>query len=298
MSDTNKKLIIAVLLLSIIGLGIYSYLNIKKQQVKIDEITLQKEEIDQKLKALQITYDEAIKKNTSLSADLEEQKDAITKLRDSLKKIKNSNWRTIKFYKNKIEELNSKTNNLLVVNDSLAKRNELLNVENQDLYEQKQSLTTNLESQTKYNDTLTKQNLNLAKKVAIGSVVKSSNYSATTLRKRNNGKYKVTDKARRTDAFKISFVLNENPIADESDINSFVVIQNPQGKVLNSQDSFTNENGDVIFYSESTIIPYKKHTLATDYLINVKDQKLEKGDYLISIYLENKLVKQFTKTLG
>lgn len=297
MSDNVKKVIIAILLLSIIGLAFYSYNN-NKQHVAIEkEMMAEKESLLSDLSKLETQYDEAISKNTMLSSELVEQKITIKNFKDSLKKIKNTNWKLIKFYKNKIKSLNAISDKLVKLNDSLSRVNNSLNLENQDLSMQRDSLSTNLHQQSVYNDTLVKQNLNLAKKVALGEKVKANSFSVTTYRERSGGKYKETDRARRVDVFKTSFVLNENPIAAERDITAYVVIFNPKGELVVDKGVFNATNGDRVHYSDVTIIPYKKAAIASDVLTKIGDAKLEKGLYQIDFYVDNNKVGAIEKSL-
>lgn len=297
MTDQNKKVIIGFLAVIVIGLAIVWYLDHNKQSKSIDTLTEEKEQIISELDSLTLVYNVAINEKTELSNELEIQRDNIIRFRDSLKKIKKTNWKLISFYKNKIKGLTTTTDRLLVVNDSLFKRNNLLNLENQDLNVQKDSLTSNLKKQNNYNDTLAKQNLNLAKKVAIGEVVKINNYSVTTYDERKNGKYKVSSRARRVNIFKVSFLINDNPIAKNKDISAFVTIKMPNGEILSKKGLFTTADDKSLPYSDETIIPYKKKAIATDIIINA-DTKLEKGVYSIIVYIDNRQVAVLSKTLN
>lgn len=297
MTDQNKKVIIGFLAVIVIGLAIVWYLDHNKQSKSIDTLTEEKEQIISELDSLTLVYNVAINEKTELSNELEIQRDNIIRFRDSLKKIKKTNWKLISFYKNKIKGLTTTTDRLLVVNDSLFKRNNLLNLENQDLNVQKDSLTSNLKKQNNYNDTLAKQNLNLAKKVAIGEVVKINNYSVTTYDERKNGKYKVSSRARRVNIFKVSFLINDNPIAKNKDISAFVTIKMPNGEILSKKGLFTTTDDKSLPYSDETIIPYKKKAIATDIIINA-DTKLEKGVYSIIVYIDNRQVAVLSKTLN
>lgn len=296
MSDSNKKVIITILSILLVGLVVFYYLDHQKQSETIDTLTLEKEAILIDLTKLEEQYNTAMIQKTELSSELEIQKNNITRFKDSLKSIKNTNWKLIKFYKNKIKNLANTTEKMIHINDSLVASNQLLNTENQDLNTQNTELSTNLNEQTTFNDTLVKQNLNLAQKVAKGEVVKANSFRVTTYDERSSGKFKETDKARKVNIFKVGFLLNENPIAKEQDIDAFVVIKAPNGGVINKKGSFTsNKNVDII-YSEKTTIPYKNLAIATDIIVKSAN-KLEKGTYTTTIYLGNKQVAVVKKTL-
>ena len=297
MSNDGKKITIAILLITILGLVIYSYLNNEKYQETKQTLIVEKEAILENLTKMEEQYSSAIAQNTTLSEELEVQKNSIINFKDSLRRLKNTNWKLIKFYKNKIKGLDRISKKLLNQNDSLVKKNAILNSENQELAQEKETLTTTLEKQTTYNDTLAKQNLVLAKKVAIGEVVKASNFKVTTYRQRGSGKYKESTRARRVDMFKTSLLLNENPIAKERDIMTHVVIKKPDGSVLIEKGVFTNKDGDRIKFSEESSVPYNKTALASDMIISVAGRKLAKGIYSIDFYVEGVKVGTIEHTL-
>ncbi len=287
MSDNTKKVIIAILGLMLIGLSVFWYFDHNKQVDAIDTLSIEKEEIIAELTKLEDQYNIAITQKTELAKVLEVQKNNIIRFKDSLKNIKNTNWKLIKFYKNKIVGLSTISDKMLRINDSLVNRNKLLNQENQDLYEDKNELTTNLDEQSKFNDTLVKQNLDLAKKVAIGQIIKVNNFKVTTYDERKNGDYRESVKARRVDVFKTSFLINENLIAKEKDIIVFVSIVTPSGEVLNKKGKFITTDNKTIYFSDRTIIPFKTKAVPTDMILK-SDDKLEKGLYKTYVYIDNK----------
>ncbi len=287
MSDNSKKVIIAILGLMLIGLSVFWYLDHNKHVETIDTLSTEKEEIIAELTKLENQYDIAITQKTELSKDLEIQKNNIIRFKDSLKNIKNTNWKLIKFYKNKIIGLTTTSDSMLRINDSLVNINKLLNQENQVLYNEKNELTTNLNEQSKFNDTLVKQNLNLAKKVAIGQIIKVNNFKVTTYDEKKNGNYKESFKARKVNVFKTSFLINENLIAKDKDIIAFVSIVTPSGSVLNKKGKFTTTDNKTIYFSDRTIIPFKTRAVPTDMILK-SEEKLEKGLYKTYVYIDNK----------
>jgi len=297
MTDKTKKIVIAVLVLLLAGLGVYSFLDHKKQTDAITDLTTEKQEVIAELKQLKTQYDEAIAENTSLSTELAKEKQQIEEYIDSLKKIKFTNRKTVLFYKNKIQELTRKTQRLMVANDSLVKKNESLTLENQDLEVQKDSLSQNLKKQFQANDTLLQKNVNLSSKVVLASQIRANGYAVATFDKRRSGKFKPTQKARRINTFKVSFNINENPLAKERDVPVYVVVKAPNGDVLKSKGFFTDANGERVAFTDKTAVPYHQLAVVTDVIIDVDDIKLEKGAYLIDVYLDGKKAKTIKKEL-
>jgi regulator of replication initiation timing len=297
MTDKTKKNVIAVLILLLAGLGIYSFLNHKKQSDTINDLTIEKQEIIAELDQLKTQYDDAIAQNTTLSSELEQEKQRIEEYIDSLKKLKSTNRKTILFYKNKIQELTKKTQRLMVANDSLAKKNRLLMLENQDLEVLKDSLSENLQQQHQANDTLLRQNKDLSVKVAIASQIRANSYTVATFDKRKSGKFKPTDKARRVNVFKLSFNINENPLAEERDVPVYVVVKAPNGDVLGSKGFFTSANDNRIEFTDKTEVPFNKNAVVTDVIMDFDNLDLKKGDYIIEVYIDGRKTKVIKKTL-
>jgi len=297
MSNNFKKGIIAFLVLLLIGLLFYSYNNNKEHIAIENKMQNEKDKLIDNLSKMELQYDDAISKNTMLSEELIVQKESIKNFKDSLKSIKKTNWKLINFYKNKIKDLNIISNKLVGLNDSLVRSNKTLSLDNQNLNTQKDSLTNNLNLQAIYNDTLVKQNLHLAKKVAVGKIVKASNFGVMTYKERSGGKYKETDRARKVTVFKTSFVLNENPIAENNNIKAHIIIYKPNGDLLVDKGVFSTTDGEKLHFSDISTIPYKKAAIASDILIKFGNIKLNKGTYTIDFYVNNKKAGSTQKNL-
>lgn len=297
MTDKSKKTVIGILILLLAAIGIYSFLDHKKQANTINDLTVEKQEIITELNQLKTQYDEAIAENTTMATELENEKKQIEQYIDSLKKIKSTNRKTILFYKNKIQELTRKTQRLLVANDSLAKKNRLLTLENKDLEVQKDSLSQNLQANKLANDTLKVNNETLKEIVKIGAEIRTNGYAISTFDKRKSGKFKPTDKARRVNTFKVSFNINENPLAKERDVPVYVAVKSPSGDVLSSKGFFTDANGERVAFTDKTDVPYHNNAVITDVIMDFDNIKLEKGSYLVDIYIDGKKAKTIKKEL-
>ena len=112
-SSNNKKILIGVLLALLVGLGAYTLRSNSKHKEAEQFLKEEKEQILGNLNQMEQKYDEAIAQNTSLSDELKIEKERIVLFRDSVKNLKNSNWRLIRRYRGKIAEL-EKTNERLV----------------------------------------------------------------------------------------------------------------------------------------------------------------------------------------
>ncbi len=283
-SSNNKILIIAliVLLFALIGYTFYNN-NDHKEAVKF--LQDEKEQIIGNLTAMEEKYDIAIAQNTSLSDSLTIEKERIIAFKDSVKSLKKINSRTLSRYRGQLANLQATNDRLLDEVDSLKLANNMLT-------EEKDSINSQLVIQTNYNDTLVAQNMDLARKVEIGGAINVENVSVTAMKMRSNGKYTETNKAQKTDAIRVNFRLIENEIAEPGDKEAYIILKNPNGKVLNAKGTFTLMDGSEAKYTDQTIVNYENANLDVVMLVERKGEKYLAGTYPIEVFVEGKLVGQ------
>ena len=280
-SSNNLILIIAltVLLFGLIGYTFYNN-NDHKEAVKF--LQDEKEQIIGNLTAMEEKYDIAIGQNTSLTDSLTIEKDKIIAFKDSVRSLKKINSRTLSRYRGQLSTLKATNERLIEEVDSLRLQNNLLT-------EEKDSINTQLKIQTIYNDTLIAQNMDLAKKVEIGGAINVENVKITAMKMRSNGKYTDTNKAQKTDAFKVEFKLLENKIASPGDREAYIVLKNPKGQVINAKGTFILDDGNELKYTDQTVVNYENADLKVLMMIDRKGEKFEKGVYNIQVYVDGKL---------
>ena len=289
-SSNNKKILIGILLALLVGLGAYTLKSNSKHEEAEQFLKEEKEQILGNLTAMEEKYDNAIAQNTTISEELKVEREKIVAFRDSVKNLKNTNWRLIRRYRSKIADLESTNERLVNLTDSLKLANNLLVVE-------KDSITGKLIEQTSYNDTLIAQNLDLAKKVEIGGVLRVNSVNATAMRLRSNGKYTETNKAPKTTAVRVSFRLEKNEIATPGEKEATVVINTPSGKIISQKGTFNLSSGEEVGYTDQTTVDYEN--AAKDVVLFVENisQKFDKGLYPIKVYVDGVLVGATTLEL-
>ena len=281
-SSNSKILIIAltVLLFALIG---YTFYNNNDHKEAIKFLQDEKEQIIGNLTAMEEKYDVAIAENTSLSDSLTMEKEKIAILKDSVQNLKKINSSVLRRYRGQLASLEKTNSRLLDEVDSLKLANNMLT-------EEKDSIHSQLEIQTTYNDTLVAQNMELARKVEIGGAINVENVIITAMKMRTNGKYTETNKAQKTDAIKVAFRLMENEIAEPGDKEAFIILKNPQGKVINAKGTFDKLDGSESKYTDQTIVNYENADLDVVMLVERKGDKYEKGTYPIEVFVQGKLV--------
>ncbi len=280
-SSNNLILIIAltVLLFGLIGYTFYNN-NDHKEAVKF--LQDEKEQIIGNLTAMEEKYDIAIAQNTSLSDSLTGEKNRIIAFKDSVRNLKKINSRTLSRYRGQLSKLKAINENLIEEVDSLRLQNNLLT-------EEKDSIDVQLKIQTNYNDTLVAQNMELAKKVEIGGAINVENVKITAMKMRSNGKYTETNKAQKTDAFKVEFQLLENEIATPGDKEAYIVLKNPKGQVISAKGTFMLKDGNELKYTDQTTINYENADLKVVMMVDRKGEQFEKGIYNIQVYVDGVL---------
>jgi len=281
--SSNNKIIIGILAALLVGLGVYTYTSSNKHQAAEDFLKEEKEQILTNLTTMEEKYDTAIASNTTMSDELKIEKEKITAFKDSVKNLKNTNWRLIRRYRGKIKELEATNEKLLFVTDSLKLANNLLTIE-------KDSVTGKLIEQTSFNDTLIAQNLDLSKKVEIGGALRVSTVNAIAMRLRSNGKYMKTNKAQKAQAIRVNFRIVKNEIATPGEKEAYIVIQNPKGTVIGEKGVFTMKSGQEVSYTEQDIIDYKNADIDEVIFVDKITQKFVKGIYTVKVYVDGNLV--------
>lgn len=279
---SNSKVIVIALAVLLIAVLAYTFYNNKEHKKVTDAIEEEKTEIEGNLDNMIVKYEEAIGQNTSMSNELSLERDRIIALRDSIKGLKATNYSLIRRYRGQIAKLEETNRRLFFMTDSLTGINELLTI---DL----DSANVKISNQIAQNDDLSLQNLELSEKVAIGSILKVSTAKILAMRERNNGKLVETSRARNTDAFRINLTIAKNEITEQGERQVYVQIVNSKGVTIASKGQLT-ANGAEVNYSDQTIVNYLNESIDIISLVEVNRDTIEKGVYIVNIYIEDKFV--------
>jgi len=244
-----NKILIVLLVFFAGGFGYY-YFNtnakIKKQEQAFVD---QKLELQQSLDEMEAQYNVALEDNTSMKDELESAKEAIIKIKEELKNTKATDYSAIKKYKHQIALLQKQNKRLFFLNDSINQVNAGLNIA-------LDSTQANLQKEIYLKDSLATENGTLTEKIKIGSKLNISAIKTESLRERSSGKYKATDKAKRTDLLKVAYSIIANPIADQGKKDAYVQVLAPDGKVVASKGEITLNNEENIAYSAMNTFDY------------------------------------------
>ncbi len=287
----NNKIIVAVLVVLLLASLGYTYFNNSKAKELQTYLTEEKEEIQKGLDEMIAQYDEAIAQNSSLSEELEDERELIVMFRDSVMNLKQANKSIIRRYRKKIAALES-------ANKELFQQNEELVAQNQGLNQQIDSANVYIGNQIKRIDTLSQLNSDLTDKVAVGAILKVNTVNVIAMRKRNNGELRETTRARNTDVLRVSFTIAENLLAESGSKKIFVQVVNPSGGVVkNSGVSTLNDDVTEVSYTDILDVEYINEKLEVITVIDVERKEINKGVYSANIYLNGRFVGKTTFTL-
>lgn len=282
-NKSNSKIIVVVLALLLVGALAYTFYNKNEHKKLTNAIEEEKEEIEQNLDNMIVKYEDAIGQNTSMSKELAFERDRIVALRDSIKQLKGTNYNLIRRYRKEIAKLEETNKRLFFMTDSLTGINSVLKV-NLD------SARVNISRQIAVNDTLTMTNLDLSEKVAIGSVLKVNSAKILAMRERTSGKLVETARARNTDAFRINFTIAKNEISEKGERKIYIqIIDVTTGNTIASKGEITLLNDKKANFSDSTTVNYLNEAIDIVSLVEVDRDLIERGVYLVNIFIDNKL---------
>ena len=266
----------------LLGALVYTFYNDSEHKKLTDQIEEEKLEIEENLDSMIVRYEDAIAQKTSMSNELAIERDRIIALRDSVKDLKTANYRLLRIYRREIGELEETNQKLFFLNDSLTVENKLL-IKNLD------SANIKIIQQIAKFDTLTVENQELIQKVAIGSVLKVNNAKAIAMRERSSGKLVETSRSRNTDAFRINFTIDKNEISKQGERNIYIQIINSKGETLAARGELVLTEELTVNYSDTTIVEYLNESIDVISLVEVNRDDIQKGMYIVNIYVENKI---------
>jgi hypothetical protein len=291
----NYWIIISLLLLNIVVfIFAYNYITSQriqtvKQELKIVTVESEKTDLQKNFDNALIRLDSANSLNDKLSLALNNKNSKISKLKNEIRSLLNKQNLTDaekKQAEDLIKELNNQVGALHVEVATLKENNGRL-------IKEKEVSDSSLNVSNQVNE-------QLQKTVDVASTLVANNILIVPVHKKNNGKLKRSDVAKKIDEFLISFDVY-NRIIENKQTELHIVLTTPSGDVvtdetLNSGTFTTREDGDKSF---TTKIPVNIETKKTKRIQFALPQKnLIAGDYNISVYNNGYEIGQSTLVLG
>lgn len=211
---------------------------------------------------------------------------------DSLLQINKLSAQQIERFKRENGKLNYYKKLYLEKIDSLIKANETLRVENS-------TLKAEIKTEQRRNEQLMDQNVNLTNKVALGAVLKVSNFSVEGIRMRSGGKEAATTKARSVEKIKACFSLSENKVANRGNKNVYLRVITPEGSSLWIEDAGSGKfmaQGQETLYTAMATVDYQQEELPLC-IYWTKGTPFAEGTYKAEVYADGLLIGETNFTL-
>jgi cell division protein FtsB len=278
-SNKSITVVLVILLLAAIGYAFYSDSQHSALQA---ELEAEKTEIKSELDQLIVKYDAKIAENTTLNTKLSAARQDIILYRDSLKAEKKASYATIKRYKRRVYSLSKK-------NKELFRQVEELTSQNHKLNEEVVAAKVVIENQEVAGAELKARNRVLSDKVDVAAKLTVDNLTVASMKKRSSGSLKATSKAKYTDAFRVSFKIDQNLLAENGDKTTYIVITDSEGEVVAPKGKLEGTSPEA-YYSDMTTISYQNIDTEVIIITDVNRKENKKGLYTISAMLDGEVV--------
>lgn len=286
-------LLLALLLFSIVYSFKKSQDHAKLQAVFAEEKT----ELESELTELIEDYKDLSVKKKDLSKRLIREMNKIIALKDSVKNLKASNYKSIRKYRRKIVTLERENRDLFAKVDSLNIINSYLKQQNQEVVAQLEDKNLLAEKLEKTNKELTQSKNELEEKVAKAGEPKIGSLKALVMKERSSGKLTSTSRSSRADAFKISFKLLKNEVARVGQKEIFVQITDDKNNVIASKGVVELKNKNQIEYSDKLVADYQNEEIDALSLVLVNRDNISKGKYNVNVFVDGKYVGKTSVSL-
>ena len=285
--DQDSKKVIVIIVISILlgvnGLLLWQFFDKKThlEQVnkELNTTMAEKESLSAELQRVKTEYDKLNQENAGLQNQLSSKDEEIRqKIAEIQRLINSGDAAQLKKAKEEMAALKLLNNNYIAQIDSLRGANK-------ELTDQNLSLNQNLSTVTTKVGELTQQNSVLSNKVAIASVLKTSNIKAMGVRYKSSGKELETTKAKSTRRIKTCFTIVENLVVDKGPKDIYIRVISPDGAVMSTSSETFIFNGQATLYTTKESIMYENRN--TDLCVYwEKGNTYNPGKYTIELYCE------------
>ncbi|MDE1205345.1 hypothetical protein CSC81_07000 [Tenacibaculum discolor] len=275
---------IAFLILLILVIGFLSYENARDYSELKAVFELEKKELENELTNIIEDYEETNYKKSEYSLKLKDEIHKVIQLRDSVKNLKEVDYKFIRYYRKRTgilieenEKLFTQLNHLNTINNELITKND--SVQEALLVKEKQNAKL-----TSINRFLSKEKQDLKKKIATAEVIEISTIKAEAMKKKRNGKFTSTTRSNKVNAFKIEFDLLENKVASPGPKKVYIQVMDTNKKVITPFKEVSLQNNKKIWCSDILTAEYNNKQLSMISFVNV-DGEIGAGIYHINTFV-------------
>jgi len=288
-NKSNKSLLLALLLIAL--LGTWGYIIWDKNNTKelitqkdntISATATQRDELQKELEDATIRYDiiktSSTKKDSMIDVRDREIQNKRKKINTLLAKV-NASQAELAEVKSLIASLNTDI-------EGYKAQIEILEGQKVELTKANQNLSNQRDNIQKDYDSSIEELKNRDKIINVGSTLHASNFSIVPIDEKGNGKIKETTNAKKVDKLRISFDLDENMITPSGAKKLYIIITDPTGKVMTTDESdkFNTQDNGYLDFTQQMEINYTKNQRQTVSFDFKSGGKFTIGDYKIEVY--------------
>lgn len=257
----------------------------EQKEVQIKQVSNAKDSIQKEFNFVSARFDSLMGSNTHLKFYLSQKNQEIQKSKDEISNIlkkEDSNEKELVKAVALIKDLRRKIANFESEIDRLKKQNAQLLSENNRLSSSKDSL---LDEKKKIDSSLAAVQEQKKHQEDIASTLHASNISVEALDIKKDGKEKVTTTAKKINALKFSFDLDENRIAPSGTKTLYICIFGPDGKLISNGETFSMRDSAQVGLSKQLDVEYEQGVrLPVKFMFKQDKLKYEPGIYKVQIY--------------
>jgi predicted nucleic acid-binding Zn-ribbon protein len=283
--DRRLALILLAALLFSIGLNIFQLRTrnntVESYDMKFDSMIEVRVELERELSALEMELEKYRGISNNLDSLLDDANGKIALQEQKIRKLLASE----KDSKKLSEKLKAELESLRSLRDDYLERIDQLITENNVLRTQNEQLNASVIQ-------LSDEKRSLQSKVQTASELKVEYVKIGSFKKKSSGKHTETSLAKRTNKIDVCFTILDNKITPAGDKMVYIVITEPNGKVLGgySKAEFVDETNNTVMASASSKIYYdgSKQNICLSY--ENEERILTAGTYAIDVYIDNTLI--------
>lgn len=283
-STRNTKILIAIIVGLIVGMGVAAYF-IFKQNTQLEEMQqvneISKQKLEDEYESIDTQY-EGFKisiKNDSLFQQLSNEQAKVQRLREELRTVKATDKAEIGRLNNELSSLRKILKSYIVQIDSLNRANERL-------VQQNKEITNKYQETSKTLNKVSQERANLTEKVTRAAKLDATGISIAA----TNSKGKVQKKIKSVEQLVVSFTITKNITAEPGERTIYVRIMKPDDDILvkNRANTFPFENRE-IQYSIKRVIEYGGEEVPVTLYWKVEEY-LMPGTYRVDLFADGSLI--------
>jgi FtsZ-binding cell division protein ZapB len=284
----NRAIIYGLFIVAL--LGTWAYIIYDKSKVSEERTQTQaqlfqadssKSAVQEQFNEANARLDEMTGKNAKLDSLLKKDDAQITGMKSRINSILHKEHATTEELaeaKNLIAQLNGQIDGYIAEIEKLKGENLQLTQEKAQVTQQRDAVQKNYDSVN-----VVKNNLE-----DVGSTLHASNIAIAAYDEKDNGKVKETTSAKKANALKVSFQLDENRIAQTGSKDLYICVTDPSGQpisvqALGSGTFTTRDTGDKVFTIKKSVDYVQGQVLPVEVTWK-QNSKFQKGEYKIEIY--------------